>query len=121
MAEALRAMGAPEEVVARALKARGAGPDEVAADEAFAVDPDNWASWGFFLSVQTEWVYGGLGLDLRRLKLDMPGIEARLRLCGEGRRAFSPRIRRCMADLFVIEREVIDTDCRRALNRQKRR
>lgn len=121
MADALRAMGAPEEVVAKALKTRGANPDAVAADEAFAVDPDNWESWGFFMSVQTEWVYGGLGLDLRRLKLDMPGIESRLRLCGEGHRAFSRPIQRCVADLFVIEREVIDTDSRRALNRQKRR
>lgn len=114
-------MGATEEVIQRALKARGVVADQEPA-EGFAVDPDNWDSWCFFMSVQTEWVYGGLGLELRRLKLDMPGIQARLALYRGGRRCIPiRRLARYMADLVVIERQVIETDSRRAMARQQKR
>lgn len=67
----MRAMGAPEEVIEKAL--RSAEPQE----EVFDVWEENWKSVLFFLACATQWNVAGMG---GYTGMNYPGIESVMRI-----------------------------------------
>jgi hypothetical protein len=110
----MRRFGASEEQIAAALAKRGAARGD-ADDGAFLVEPDAWDSWLFFMSVQRQWVR--VGLDARRDRMDWPAIHAVAQMQG----LFQRRMAQLVADLLVIEREVLAEDGRIDAGRPRRR
>ena len=112
-AAALRRVGVKEADIEAAL-AQEADAQEADAQEAqepdvvFEVHEDNWQSLLFFLRVQTQWVYFGIGGS--RAGLNNTAVESTMRMA---------RVKRVdqdalLADLQVMEREILKSDAERA-------
>ena len=97
-----------EKALAQELEAQKEEEDKEEPDEAFEVYEDNWQSLLFFLRVQTQWVYRGL--EGRRAGLNNAAVESTMRMA---------RVKRVdqdalLADLQVMEREILKSDAERA-------
>lgn len=102
MARVMRQAGATDEQIAQA-RAELAPPTPEKPD-VFEVHPDNWDSWLFFLSVQTQWIFAGM--DRARMGLCWQGVEASARMRG----VRGKRLQGFADDLVLIEGEVLKTE-----------
>ena len=103
-------MNVSEEDIAAMQKKREDDALEAAqalgATEDFEIHEDNWDSWLFFLTVQTQWIYAVSGLGTQRAGLSYPGVESGARMAGLPRRQW-PAL---FADLRVMEVAVLAVD-----------
>lgn len=106
-AQALRRVGVKEEDIDAAL-AQEAQAEAMPEIEDFEVYEDCWESVRFFLTVQTQWIFAGMGAQ--RVGLNYPGVESGARMAGV-RRSLWPGL---LADLQVMENAVLEADTKRA-------
>lgn len=97
----MRQAGATDEQVAQARAERA--PPAAQADD-FEVHPDNWDTWLFFLSVQSQWTYAGMAGT--RMGLKWEGVEASARMRGVPRK----KLAAFAVELVAIEREILKTE-----------
>lgn len=107
-AAALRRVGVKEADIEAALAQEVKAEVEAEAEaepkrDDFEVYEDCWESVLFFLKVQTQWLYVGMG---GRAGLDSTAVEATMRMTGVKRAAQAA----LLADLQVMEREVLKAD-----------
>lgn len=100
MLEALKAAGAPPEVIAAASSSADAEADD------FEVWPENWLAVRIFVDLETSWtlVVPGFGAGPRRVGLPATEIHAAVSLCGVRKRD-RPNLYR---DLRTMERAAIE-------------
>lgn len=84
--------------------------EQSVADVDFEVHPDNWDSWLFFLTVQTQWLYAASAMGAQRVGLSYAGVESGARMSGRPRHRW-PAL---LADLKVIEVAVLQADAEMA-------
>ncbi len=107
-AAALRRVGVKEADIEAALAQEAEAQEAQEPDEEFEVHEDNWQSLLFFLRVQTQWVYFGIGGS--RAGLNNTAVESTMRMA---------RVKRVdqdalLDDLQVMEREILKSDAERA-------
>jgi hypothetical protein len=103
-----RALGAPPDVIAQLEEqlSEQERADEEARSTCY-IHEDNWRTWLFYLSVETQWIYRGL--DGRRAGLNTAAIEASARMQGILR---PRRQRELLNDLRIIEAAVLEADAK---------
>lgn len=110
MSAGLRRMNVSEEDIAAMQKKREDDALEAAQalgeTEDFEIHEDNWDSWLFFLTVQTQWIYAVSGLGAQRAGMRYEGVESGARMAGLPRRQW-PAL---FADVQVMERAVLAVD-----------
>ena len=104
----MRAAGASEAEIDQVVAERGEAPQpDQSQDDAFAVEPANWASWQVFEMVNTQWVWAPMGMaGAARVALNHCAVESGLRMLGVPRREWPERY----ADLRLIEQAVLVAD-----------
>lgn len=87
------------------------------ASDDFEVYEDNWESWLFYLTVQTQWLYaaGGMG-PAQRVGLNYAGVESGARMSGQPRAKWPD----LLGDLRVMELAVLHADAELAKEREQR-
>ena len=73
-AAALRRVGVKEADIEAALAQEADEQEAQEPDEEFEVHEDNWQSLLFFLRVQTQWVYFGIGGEPSRIEQHGSGV-----------------------------------------------
>lgn len=106
-AQALRRVGVKEEDIEAAL-AQEAQAEVVPEIEDFEVYEDCWDSAMFFLKVQTQWIFVGMGAQ--RMGFNNTALESTMRMAGVKRKDQAA----LLDDLQVIEREVMKVEGERA-------
>ncbi|UUZ68077.1 DUF1799 domain-containing protein [Polaromonas sp. P2-4] len=112
--EGLRRMGVSEEDIEAMLAQQQEWEAEAARQSGFSEDfeiyEDNWESWLFFVTVQTQWHYAARDMGARRVGLNYPGVESGARMAGKPRAKW-PSL---FADLQVMELAVLAADAEMA-------
>lgn len=105
-------MGATPEQVRQAREQAERAAGTAGSGEDFEVWPENWESWMFFLSVQSQWAYVSNGMEAVRVCLPANRLESEMNM------RQVPRRRRValLDDLRTVERAVLvaDRELRRA-------